>query len=52
MDYCVGQILQALDEAGIADETIVIYTADHGDFVGNHGMVEKGEEENNGKEES
>jgi arylsulfatase A-like enzyme len=41
MDYCVGQILKALDEAGITDETIVIYTSDHGDFVGNHGMVEK-----------
>jgi arylsulfatase A-like enzyme len=41
IDHCVGEILQALDEAGIADETIVIYTSDHGDFVGNHGMVEK-----------
>lgn len=41
VDQCVGDILKALDEAGIADETIVIYTSDHGDFVGNHGMVEK-----------
>lgn len=41
VDYCVGEILKALDEAEIADETIVIYTSDHGDFVGNHGMVEK-----------
>lgn len=41
IDHCVGEILKALDEAGIADETIVIYTSDHGDFVGNHGMVEK-----------
>jgi len=41
IDNCVGQILDALDEAGIAEETIVIYTSDHGDFVGNHGMVEK-----------
>ncbi len=41
VDHCVGEILQALDEAEIADETIVIYTSDHGDFVGNHGMVEK-----------
>lgn len=41
IDHCVGEILDALDEAGIADETIVIYTSDHGDFVGNHGMVEK-----------
>jgi arylsulfatase A-like enzyme len=41
VDNCVGEILKALDEAGIAEETIVIYTSDHGDFVGNHGMVEK-----------
>jgi len=41
IDHCVGEILKALDEAGIEEETIVIYTSDHGDFVGNHGMVEK-----------
>lgn len=41
IDHCVGQIIEALEEAGIEDETIVIYTSDHGDFVGNHGMVEK-----------
>ena len=41
IDYCVGEILNALDEAGLKEETIVIYTSDHGDFAGNHGMVEK-----------
>ncbi|MDX1702618.1 MAG: sulfatase-like hydrolase/transferase, partial [Melioribacteraceae bacterium] len=41
IDYCIGEILESLEEAGIEDETIVIYTSDHGDFVGNHGMVEK-----------
>jgi len=41
IDHHVGEILAALEEAGLADETIVIYTSDHGDFVGNHGMVEK-----------
>ena len=41
VDHCVGDILKALDEANIAEETIVIYTSDHGDFAGNHGMVEK-----------
>jgi arylsulfatase A-like enzyme len=41
IDYCIGQILKAVEEAGIEEETIVIYTSDHGDFVGNHGMVEK-----------
>ena len=41
IDHCVGEIMDALDEAGIEEETIIIYTSDHGDFVGNHGMVEK-----------
>jgi len=41
MDHLIGDILHALDEAGIAEETIVIYVSDHGDFVGHHGMVEK-----------
>ena len=33
--------MTALVEAGIEDETLVVYASDHGDFVGNHGMVEK-----------
>jgi len=41
IDHCVGEILKVLEDEGIEDETIVIYTADHGDFAGNHGMVEK-----------
>jgi arylsulfatase A-like enzyme len=41
IDHCIGEILNALEEAGIQEETIVIYTSDHGDFAGNHGMVEK-----------
>lgn len=41
IDHCVGEILNALEESGMEEETIVIYTSDHGDFAGNHGMVEK-----------
>lgn len=41
IDYHVGEILKALEESGLENETIVIYTSDHGDFAGNHGMVEK-----------
>lgn len=41
VDHYVGEIIQALDEANIKDDTIIIYTSDHGDFAGNHGMVEK-----------
>lgn len=41
IDHHVGEILKALEEAGLEGETLVIYTSDHGDFAGNHGMVEK-----------
>ncbi len=41
IDAQVGYILDALEETGLRENTLVIYTADHGDFVGAHGMVEK-----------
>jgi len=41
IDVCIGEILSRLDELGLAENTIIIYSADHGDFVGAHGMVEK-----------
>jgi len=41
IDHHIGTIMKALKEEGIADDTIVVYTSDHGDFVGRHGMVEK-----------
>jgi len=41
IDYNVGRIMKALEETGLKESTLVIYTSDHGDFVGHHGMVEK-----------
>ena len=37
-DHNVGRILKALSEAGLADDTTVIYTSDHGDNVGARGL--------------
>ena len=42
IDDAVGAILAKLDEAGLADDTIVVFTADHGDFLGDHGLMLKG----------
>lgn len=42
IDDAVGTILAKLDEAGLADNTIVVFTADHGDFLGDHGLMLKG----------
>lgn len=42
VDEQVGRILDALDEQGIADTTIVMYISDHGDQLGEHGLFYKG----------
>ncbi len=42
IDHNVGRILIALAEAGLADDTIVIYISDHGDWLGDHGLILKG----------
>ena len=41
-DDCVGKVLDALKEFGLEDDTIVLYTADHGDMLGAHGIWGKG----------
>ncbi|MHC4120200.1 MAG: sulfatase family protein [Planctomycetota bacterium] len=41
VDHHIGRVLSALKDLGLADNTIVIYSSDHGDFVAGHGMVEK-----------
>jgi len=43
MDENLGRILDALDETGLADNTIVIFTSDHGDLMGDCGLVFKGQ---------
>jgi choline-sulfatase len=42
VDRSIGAILDALDNLGLADDTIVVHTSDHGDMMGAHRMVEKG----------
>ena len=42
IDDCVGQILATLDAAGLADDTLVAFTADHGEYLGDHGRIGKG----------
>ncbi len=42
MDKYIGKILDKLEALGIADETIVVFTSDHGHFIGQHGLSAKG----------
>ncbi len=41
-DRNLGAILDALDESGAASDTAVIFTSDHGDMCGSHGLRSKG----------
>lgn len=41
MDRLIGRVLEALDESGRAQDTAVIYTSDHGDMLGDHGLWTK-----------
>ena len=42
IDDQIGRILEGLEERGLTEETIVVHTSDHGDFVGNHRQFNKG----------
>ena len=38
LDDNVGQVLKALEASGESNRTQIIYTSDHGDMIGNHGI--------------
>jgi arylsulfatase A-like enzyme len=38
VDDCIAQLMATLEKAGIADNTIVVFTADHGDMIGSQGL--------------
>jgi len=40
-DAGIGRILQALEVSGEADNTIIVFTSDHGDHLGQHRMYQK-----------
>ena len=41
MDTYIGKILDQLEALGLVDDTLVIFTSDHGDFWGQHGLNAK-----------
>ena len=41
LDEQLGRLLDAIDELGIADDSIVVFTSDHGDMHGSHGVYKK-----------
>ncbi len=41
LDRCFGRLMDVLDETGSADDTIVVFTSDHGDMLGSQGCQRK-----------
>jgi arylsulfatase A-like enzyme len=41
IDQAVGRILEKVEDLGIHDDTIIVYTSDHGDYMGDHGLARK-----------
>lgn len=42
IDDCVGQVLATLERLGLSKNTVLIFTSDHGDWMADHGMMQKG----------
>ena len=42
IDHNVGRMIDALERTGQADDTLVIFTSDHGEMLGDHGLLLKG----------
>ncbi|MCL2647693.1 MAG: sulfatase-like hydrolase/transferase [Phycisphaerales bacterium] len=41
LDDQIGQLLKTLNETGVEEETLVIFTSDHGDHLGDYGLIRK-----------
>jgi arylsulfatase A-like enzyme len=41
VDAAVGEVLRVLDAAGMADDTLVVFTSDHAEQLGDHGLLGK-----------
>lgn len=42
IDACLGRLLEALEASGQLENTIIVFSSDHGEFLGNHGRLFKG----------
>ncbi|MEM7129297.1 MAG: sulfatase-like hydrolase/transferase [Chloroflexota bacterium] len=41
IDYEIGQILRSLEESSLRNNTVIIFTSDHGDYLGDHNFIGK-----------
>ena len=41
VDRMVGRIIDSLKKNGLYDNTVIVFTSEHGEMMGDHGMLEK-----------
>jgi len=41
IDDCVGRMLESMERNGLMENTVVVFIADHGEYLGCHGLIEK-----------
>ena len=41
IDDAIGRVMNKLDDLGLADDTVIVFTSDHGDYMGDHGLMLK-----------
>lgn len=41
LDHCVGRVLEELKRQGIYDDSLILFTSDHGEMLGSHGLFQK-----------
>lgn len=41
VDECLGRIMHTLEATGLLDDTLVVFTSDHGDMLGEHNLIGK-----------
>ena len=41
LDFCLGRLINKLEELNIFENTLIVYTSDHGDLLGSHGYINK-----------
>jgi len=42
IDHEVGEILATLEEKGLREKTVIVFSSDHGDYLGDHNLIGKG----------
>ncbi len=40
-DYCIGRLLKSIEDMGLMDDTIIVFSTDHGTHLGEEGCVQK-----------